>query len=93
MASRPSLRQRIKDLSHCKALIFPGMEDFGIVPLEAMACGRPVIAYAAGGTLETVKENISGVFFSQQTPEGFTKALFKQAIARLIDQPIKMRRR
>jgi glycosyltransferase involved in cell wall biosynthesis len=38
----------------CKAVIFPGEEDFGIVPLEAMACGKPVIAYAKGGALETV---------------------------------------
>jgi glycosyltransferase involved in cell wall biosynthesis len=38
----------------CKALLFPGEEDFGIVPLEAMACGKPVIAYARGGALETV---------------------------------------
>ncbi len=40
--------------ARCKALLFPGEEDFGIVPLEAMACGKPVIAYAGGGALETV---------------------------------------
>ena len=39
---------------NCKALIFPGVEDFGIVPLEAQACGKPVIAYAKGGALETI---------------------------------------
>jgi glycosyltransferase involved in cell wall biosynthesis len=59
----------------CQALIFPGEEDFGIVPLEAQACGRPVIAYAKGGVLETVipmKEDspsgtsATGIFFSQQ---------------------------
>ena len=60
----------------CQALIFPGEEDFGIVPLEAQACGRPVIAYAKGGVLETVipmKEDspsgtsATGIFFSQQS--------------------------
>lgn len=55
--------------SKCKALIFPGVEDFGIVPLEAMASGRPVIAYRKGGALETVLENVTGLFFDQQTPE------------------------
>ncbi|MBJ7556457.1 glycosyltransferase [Marinomonas spartinae] len=54
-------------LANCKALIFPGIEDFGIVPLEAMASGRPVIAYRKGGALETVKEGVSGVFFDEQT--------------------------
>ena len=39
---------------NCKALIFPGVEDFGIVPLEAQACGKPVIAYGEGGALETI---------------------------------------
>ena len=41
-------------LGRCRALIFPGEEDFGIVPLEAMSCGKPVIAYGKGGVLETV---------------------------------------
>jgi len=51
----------------CRALIFPGVEDFGIVPVEAMASGRPVIAYRSGGVLETVKEGVTGLFFKQQT--------------------------
>lgn len=62
-------------LAHCRALIFPGMEDFGIVPVEAMASGRPVIAYAAGGALETVKDGVSGLFFENQTPESLIEAL------------------
>lgn len=62
-------------LAHCKALIFPGMEDFGIVPVEAMASGRPVIAFAAGGALETVVDQETGVFFAEQTPESLVSAI------------------
>ncbi len=56
-----------------KALIFPQEEDFGIVPLEAMASGRSVIAYRAGGALETVIEGETGEFFSEQTPESLMR--------------------
>ncbi|GAI93225.1 unnamed protein product [marine sediment metagenome] len=59
----------------CQALIFPQEEDFGIVSLEAMACGRPVIAYRAGGVLESVKEKETGIFFDEQTPESLIKAV------------------
>jgi len=62
----------------CKALIFPGEEDFGIVPLEAMACGKPVVAYGKGGALETVIDGKTGIFFRQQTKE-----LLQQAVERL----------
>jgi glycosyltransferase involved in cell wall biosynthesis len=61
--------------SRCKALIFPGEEDFGIVPVEAMASGRPIIAYRKGGALETVVEGITGLFFDQQTPESLIQAI------------------
>ena len=60
-----------------KALIFPQVEDFGITPLEAMACGCPVIAYKKGGATETVNEETSGVFFEEQTPESLMKAIEK----------------
>ena len=52
---------------HCRALLFPGLEDFGIVPVEAMACGRPVIAYGRGGATETVKPDVTGIWFPEQT--------------------------
>jgi glycosyltransferase involved in cell wall biosynthesis len=51
----------------CRALIFPGEEDFGIVPVEAMASGKPVIAFAKGGALETVIAGTTGLFFNEQT--------------------------
>ncbi|WP_337270804.1 glycosyltransferase [Oryzifoliimicrobium ureilyticus] len=61
--------------ARCKALIFPGEEDFGIVPVEAMASGRPVIAFARGGATETVIANKTGVFFNNQTVEELMDAV------------------
>lgn len=70
--------EKLKELyAGCKAFIFPQVEDFGIAPLEAMACGRPVIAYAEGGALETVKDGVSGVFFNTQTTDALVKAVLK----------------
>jgi glycosyltransferase involved in cell wall biosynthesis len=60
---------------HCRALLFPQEEDFGIAPLEAMACGRPVVAYGRGGILDTVEEGRTGLFFREQTPESLRRAL------------------
>ena len=60
-------KQTSSYFSRCKAFIFPPEEDFGITPLEAMACGRPVIAFKGGGALETVLENKTGIFFDKQT--------------------------
>jgi glycosyltransferase involved in cell wall biosynthesis len=78
---------------NCKALIFPGVEDFGIVPLEAQACGKPVIAYGKGGALETIvpldsdvlnvkstngqSSNATGLFFYEQTPESLAQAVVR----------------
>lgn len=64
-----------EEYARCRALIFPSEEDFGIVPLEAMASGRPVLAYRGGGALETVVENETGLFFDQQTPESIIAAV------------------
>ncbi|MGG7153355.1 glycosyltransferase [Clostridium neonatale] len=61
----------------CKAFIFPGEEDFGITPLEAMASGRPVIAYKKGGALETVIEEKTGVFFSNQNCDDLIASIKK----------------
>jgi glycosyltransferase involved in cell wall biosynthesis len=63
--------------SRCRALLFPGEEDFGMAPLEINAAGRPVIAYGAGGATETVIENLNGVLFSVQTQESLIEALEK----------------
>jgi glycosyltransferase involved in cell wall biosynthesis len=62
-------------VSGCRAFIFPGEEDFGIAPLEAQAAGRPVIAYAAGGALETVVEGVSGLLFHEPTAESLAAAV------------------
>jgi len=61
--------------SQAKALLYPGIEDLGLVPIEANAAGCPVIAYRDGGAAETVKENITGLFFDEQTPESLIKAM------------------
>jgi glycosyltransferase involved in cell wall biosynthesis len=61
--------------ARCRALVFPGEEDFGLTPVEAQACGRPVVAYAAGGSLETVIDAETGVFFPEQTPEALLGAI------------------
>jgi glycosyltransferase involved in cell wall biosynthesis len=61
--------------SRCRALIFPGEEDFGMVPLEINASGRPVIAYRAGGALETVVDGETGMFFNEQSVESVVSAI------------------
>lgn len=60
-----------------RALIFPQEEDFGIVPLESMASGKPVIAYRAGGVLETVVEGKTGLFFREMTEDSLAEAIRK----------------
>ncbi len=67
----------IADLySKCRAFIFPGVEDFGITPLEAMAAGMPVIAYGEGGAAESVTER-TGILFRPQTPDALAEAVLR----------------
>ena len=61
-------REEVRELLRgCQAFLFPGLEDFGIAPVEAMACGRPVIAYGAGGALDTVAPGVTGELFAEQS--------------------------
>jgi glycosyltransferase involved in cell wall biosynthesis len=72
---RASDREVEHYVSRCRALIFPGEEDFGMAPLEVAAAGRPTVAYRSGGAVETIKENVTGLFFNNQTPEDLAEAL------------------
>jgi glycosyltransferase involved in cell wall biosynthesis len=65
--------------ARCCALIFPGEEDFGMVPVEAMASGRPVIAFSRGGAVETVAPGLSGTFFAEQSVEAISAAVRNSA--------------
>ena len=63
-----------------KAFVFAAEEDFGIIPVEAQACGTPVIALKKGGTLETVVENETGIFFEEQSVEKIKEAISSKYI-------------
>jgi glycosyltransferase involved in cell wall biosynthesis len=78
-----------KLFANCKGFFFPGEEDFGIAPLEAMASGRPVIAYRAGGAIETVVDGETGVFFDEPTVESLVNAI--KRFEQLVFDPIKLR--
>jgi glycosyltransferase involved in cell wall biosynthesis len=77
-------------LAKCRALVFPGLEDFGIVPVEAMASGRPVIAYGRGGALDSVVDGVTGFFFHQQSVSALNDAIdrFEREIEKF--DPIKI---
>jgi glycosyltransferase involved in cell wall biosynthesis len=74
---RLSEREVADLLAHCKAFVFPGCEDFGIAPVEAQAAGRPVIAYAGGGALDTIIDGETGVLFPEQTVESLIEAVHR----------------
>ncbi|MCY3912648.1 MAG: glycosyltransferase [Chloroflexi bacterium] len=82
-AGRVSDDEVRRHMARCRAFVFPGEEDFGIAPVEAQAAGRPVVAYAAGGALETVRDGETGVLF----PEPTVPSLL-QALERVTDMPI-----
>lgn len=67
----------VQKIASAKAFIMAAHEDFGIAPVEALACGTPVIGYAKGGILETVEENKTGVFFNEQTSTSLIDAIEK----------------
>jgi glycosyltransferase involved in cell wall biosynthesis len=82
----------------CRAVLFPGLEDFGIVPLEAMAAGRPVIAFAAGGALETVvppggDRPPTGLFFHAQTVDALVDAMRRLEEGAIVFDPKVLRAR
>ncbi|MBA3302092.1 MAG: glycosyltransferase [Thermoleophilaceae bacterium] len=62
-------------MRRCSAAVFPSRDDFGLVPVEVMACGRPVLAYRGGGAETTVKAGVTGEFFDEQTPGAIREAL------------------
>jgi len=63
--------------ARARGFIFPGLEDFGIAPVQALAAGRPVIAFAGGGALDTVRDGLNGVLFREQTVESLQAALLR----------------
>jgi glycosyltransferase involved in cell wall biosynthesis len=67
--------QLVDRMQRCRAAIFPSQDDFGLIPIEVAACGRPVLAFAGGGALDTVAPGITGDFFETQTAEAIETAV------------------
>jgi glycosyltransferase involved in cell wall biosynthesis len=89
------LRGRVDDdellglYAACRAVVHPALDDFGIVPVEALAAGRPVVAFAAGGSLDSVRDGETGVLFAEPTPQALTAALDR--LERLRFEPARLR--
>ena len=77
--------EQIRDLyRRCRATVMPGVEDFGMVPVEAQACGRPVVALGEGGALDSVLDGVTGILVRENTVDAFTEA-FHQTASRDFD--------
>ncbi len=89
------LRGRVDDdellrlYAACRAVVHPALDDFGIVPVEALAAGRPVIAFAAGGALDSVRDGETGVLFAQPTPAALAAAVDR--LDGLVFEPARLR--
>jgi glycosyltransferase involved in cell wall biosynthesis len=82
--------EQVADLaSRCRALLFPGEEDFGMTPLEVNAAGRPVIAFRGGGAVETVIPGLNGIFFEEPSVDSLVEAL--KAFERIDWEPARIR--
>jgi glycosyltransferase involved in cell wall biosynthesis len=68
----------------CRAVVMPGVEDFGMVPVEAQACGRPVVALGAGGALDSVVDGVTGILVREPSVEAFAEA-FQEITTRDFD--------
>lgn len=77
-------------LMRAKAMVFPALEDFDILPIESMACGTPVIAYRRGGCAETIINQVTGIFFEEQTADAICRAV--QHFEQCQFDPVQIRR-
>lgn len=70
-----AFEEMVKYMQNARAFVYAAIEDFGIVPIEAMSCGTPVVALGYGGTAETIVDGVNGVHFANQTKEDIIKAV------------------
>ena len=80
-------------MQNCRALIFPGEDDFGMTPVEAMACGKPVLAYRKGGVTESVIAGLTGEFFEEPTIKSMENGLARLLVNESRYDPVKIRKR
>jgi len=75
LTSKVGQAELLELFQNCKALIYSGIEDFGIIPVEVMACGRPVIAYNQGGATDSVIHGRTGILYSELSPQGLNQGI------------------